>query len=118
MRAFRQEPNASVFLQVQQRKLFEIQQEQARAVDAENRRQVSESMKRCELRREEQYKKHTSNIQRGEAFLETIEKQMKLQSEAKQNKIKKQYEDWSTHVHGAIQSRIHEQVNDTVRRRR
>jgi hypothetical protein len=38
-------------------------------------------------------------------FLDTIEKEMILANEAKNNKIRRQYEDWNTNVHGKIQVR-------------
>lgn len=39
-------------------------------------------------------------------FLDTIEKEMILANEAKNNKIRRQYEDWNTNVHGKIQVRL------------
>jgi hypothetical protein len=42
-------------------------------------------------------------VNESSRFLESIEKEMILVSEAKNNKMRRQYEDWNTNVHGKIQ---------------
>jgi hypothetical protein len=39
-------------------------------------------------------------------FLNTVEKEMILFNEAKNNKIRRQFEDWNVNVHGKIQVRV------------
>lgn len=42
-------------------------------------------------------------VDKAARYLDNIEKEMKLFEEAKNNKIRRQYEDWNTNVHGEIQ---------------
>lgn len=42
-------------------------------------------------------------VDKATRYLDNIEKEMKLFEEARNNKIRRQYEDWNTNVHGEIQ---------------
>ncbi len=42
-------------------------------------------------------------VEEASKFLDSVEKEIILVTEAKNNKIRRQYEDWNTNVHGKIQ---------------
>ena len=44
-----------------------------------------------------------TNVNKATAFLDTIDKDINLFDETKNNKIRRQFEDWNSNVHGSIQ---------------
>lgn len=44
-----------------------------------------------------------SNLDRATSFLDVIDRDINLHDETQQNKVRRQFEDWNTTVHGSIQ---------------
>lgn len=62
--------------------------------------------KSLEIRKEKEQKLFPilmSNLDKATNFLDTIDKDINLHDETQQNKVRRQFEDWNTTVHGKIQ---------------
>lgn len=62
-------------------------------------------------RREALFPVLLANVEKSKAFLSTVEKEMDLAEEAKRNKVRRQFEEWNTQVHGTITQRIAKQID-------
>eukprot|EP01031_Cornospumella_fuschlensis_P038851 gene38851-47252_t len=62
-------------------------------------------------RKEREFPELLAKVDRAREFLGTIEKEMELADEAKRNKVRRQFEEWNTNVHGVIQKKIASQID-------
>jgi hypothetical protein len=63
-------------------------------------------------KQEERYNKLSSNIDKSLKLLDDIDKDLDLVKETHRTKIRRQFEDWNTNVHGKIQMLISKQVDN------
>lgn len=63
----------------------------------------AEAVAAMKEKRERQFPHILAAVDRANSFLDEVDKEMSLAEEAKRNKIRRQFEDWNTHVHGEIQ---------------
>lgn len=54
-------------------------------------------------KKEKKFPQILAAVDRSKSFLDEVDKEMSLAEEAKRNKIRRQFEDWNTNVHGEIQ---------------
>lgn len=51
------------------------------------------------------------NVEKATSFLDTIDRDINLHDETQKNKVRRQFEDWNTTVHGSIQKNIAKTIN-------
>jgi len=62
-------------------------------------------------KQEDKFKKLSSNIDKSLKMLDDVDKDLDLVKETHRTKIRRQFEDWNTNVHGKIQMLISKQVD-------
>jgi hypothetical protein len=85
-------------------KLLKEQQKQ-RTVQTEQimQQNIQKSIDRENEKQERIFPVLLSNLDKATNFLDTIEKEINLHDETQKNKVRRQFEDWNTTVHGSIQ---------------
>ena len=71
--------------------------------DALVARKLKKSMQRQEELRDENFAKLLADIELSNETCKAIDKNLSLHFENQQNKVRRQFEDWNTNVHGKIQ---------------
>jgi hypothetical protein len=66
---------------------------------------IQKSIERENEKQERIFPVLLSNLDKATNFLDTIEKEINLHDETQKNKVRRQFEDWNTTVHGSIQVR-------------
>jgi hypothetical protein len=79
-------------------------EEQARQANALARRQRAK-------KQDDKFRKNTAIVEDTMKELDDIDKELRLYDETKRSKIRRQFEDWNTNVHGAIMTNIHKQID-------
>lgn len=64
---------------------------------------IQKSLERQSEKQERLFPILLSNLDKATSFLDTIEKDINLHDETQKNKVRRQFEDWNTTVHGSIQ---------------
>lgn len=91
--------------------LLEQYQEKAQKIEAITKQNVQKTIKRESEKKDINFKSMLSDIESAKELLKTVDYSLKLQDEANHNKVRRQFEDWNTTVHGRIQGDITSQVN-------
>jgi len=60
---------------------------------------------------EKDFQDRLADIEQARKFLDTIDHSLTLQAETHHNKVRRQFEDWNTNVHGVIQKKIAKQID-------
>lgn len=63
----------------------------------------AEAVEAHRARKEQRFPVIMSNVEKATSFLDEVDREMQLVDEAKRNKVRRQFEDWNTNVHGEIQ---------------
>lgn len=63
----------------------------------------AEAVEAHRARKEQRFPIIMSNVEKALSFLDEVDREMQLVDEAKRNKVRRQFEDWNTNVHGEIQ---------------
>ncbi|KAJ1401295.1 hypothetical protein B484DRAFT_338977 [Ochromonadaceae sp. CCMP2298] len=72
---------------------------------------IQKSIERENEKQERIFPVLLSNLDKATNFLDTIEKEINLHDETQKNKVRRQFEDWNTTVHGSIQKKISHTIN-------
>eukprot|EP01032_Pedospumella_encystans_P016991 gene16991-19363_t len=72
---------------------------------------IQKSLERQNEKQERLFPVLLSNLDKATSFLDTIEKDINLHDETQKNKVRRQFEDWNTTVHGSIQKKIATSIN-------
>lgn len=64
---------------------------------------IQKSIEIAADKEERKFPRIMGNLDRATQFLEHIDKDLQLHEETQQNKVRRQFEDWNTMVHGSIQ---------------
>jgi len=72
----------------------------------------AEAVEAHRARKEQKFSIIMSNVEKATSFLDEVDREMQLVDEAKRNKVRRQFEDWNTNVHGEIQKRIQSTVTE------
>jgi hypothetical protein len=78
--------------------------------DLETKQCIERSIHARAERKERSFQKNIKSIGTAQSLLDEIDHHLSLEAETKHNKIRRQWEDWNTNVHGEIQKRILKQV--------
>lgn len=85
-------------------KLLKEQQRQRTAqTEAVMKQNIQKSLERQNEKQERLFPVLLSNLDKATNFLEIIEKDINLHDETQKNKVRRQFEDWNSAVHGSIQ---------------
>jgi hypothetical protein len=85
--------------------LKEQQLQRTHQTEAIMKQNIQKSLERKNEKEERLFPKLMSDLDKATSFLDIIEKDISLHDETQNNKIRRQFEDWNTTVHGAIQVR-------------
>ncbi len=83
--------------------LKEQQLQRTHQTEAIMKQNIQKSLERKNEKEERLFPKLMSNLDKATSFLDIIDKDINLHDETQNNKIRRQFEDWNTAVHGAIQ---------------
>eukprot|EP01036_Dinobryon_divergens_P024047 gene24047-32461_t len=73
---------------------------------------VARSLEKETERLDKLFPELLSNVEKATSFLNNVDKDIiNLHDETKKNKVRRQFDDWNTHVHGSIQKNIAKTVN-------
>lgn len=64
---------------------------------------IARTMEREVERQEKLFPELLNNVKKATSFLDNVDKDINLHEETKKNKVRRQFDDWNTHVHGSIQ---------------
>ena len=73
----------------------------------ETQRNVEKSVKRAKDQKKQKFIDLNEDIDRCLDFLDVVDKEISLHDEAELNKVKRQFGEWNTNVHGRIQDNIY-----------
>jgi len=79
--------------------------------DLETKQSIERGIIQKAKRMERNFQKNLSSISEATMLLDQIDHDLTLQAETQHNKVRRQWEDWNTNVHGEIQKRISRQVD-------
>ena len=77
----------------------------------ETQRNVEKSVKRAKDQKKQKFIDLNEDIDRCLDFLDVVDKEISLHDEAESNKVKRQFGEWNTNVHGRIQDNISHKLN-------
>lgn len=80
--------------------------------DAQMKRQLKEALMKRSEDRDTRFKNLMSSIESSKDTLKSIDKNLDLHFETKRNKVRRQFEEWNSNVHGKIQMNIAKQINE------
>lgn len=72
---------------------------------------IKKALERQTEKQEKRFPVLLNNLHKAQTFLDVIDRDLNLFDETKKNKTRRQYEEWNTNVHGAIQKNIAKTVN-------
>lgn len=84
-------------LLIEQQKLINMQTE------ATTKKNVQKSIDMSNERQEKMFPILLTNVDKATSFLDAVDRDISLHDETQKNKVRRQYEDWNTIVHGTIQ---------------
>jgi hypothetical protein len=67
--------------------------------------------RRRAIKLDEKFKKHTNIVEETIRELDGVDSELRLQEETKRSKVRRQFDEWNTNVHGAIMMNIHKQID-------
>lgn len=79
------------------------QKQRTLQTEAIMKQNIQKSLERQNEKQERLFPLLLSNLDKATSFLDTIEKDISLHDETQKNKVRRQFEDWNTTVHGSIQ---------------
>lgn len=91
--------------------LLEQYQQKSQKIEAITKQNIKKTIQIESERKDRNFKSMLSEIESAKELLKTVDYSLKLQDEANHNKVRRQFEDWNTTVHGRIQGDITSQVN-------
>jgi hypothetical protein len=62
-------------------------------------------------KKDKEFARLQNDMKEGLDFLDTVDRELNLVAETKRTKTRRQFEDWNTNVHGAIQANVLKSVN-------
>lgn len=74
-------------------------------------RNVEKSLMRAVSKQDAAFPVMLADVGAATEFLDIIDRDLNLHEETKKNKVRRQFEDWNTNVHGAIQQNIAKTIN-------
>ena len=74
-------------------------------------RNVEKSLMRAVSKQDAAFPVMLADVGAATDFLDIIDRDLNLHEETKKNKVRRQFEDWNTNVHGAIQQNIAKTIN-------
>lgn len=77
----------------------------------ETQRNIEKSVKRTKEKKKNKFMDLNEDIDRCLDFLDIVDKDLSLHDEAELNKVKRQFGEWNTNVHGRIQDNISQKLN-------
>jgi hypothetical protein len=83
--------------------LKEQQMQRTMQTEAIMQQNIQKSLERANEKQERLFPMLMGNLDRATSFLDLIEKDINLHDETHKNKVRRQFEDWNTGVHGNIQ---------------
>jgi len=98
-------------LEEQRRRRFEQHKAMSRHEHAESQRRVQEAVLTQRMKKEDEFRYHTSQIMEGKRLVDRIGESLSLQDAAARNKTRRQFEEWNKEVYGKIQGRISEKLD-------
>lgn len=84
--------------------LKEQQRQRTIQTEAIMKQNIQKSLERQNEKQERLFPVLLSNLDKATSFLEIIEKDINLHDETQKNKVRRQFEDWNSAVHGSIQA--------------
>lgn len=98
-------------LAMQQKLLREQLEVKAKQLDDATKANIQKGLQQKEQKYENNYKNLSANVEESKAFLDDLDKELNVFYETKKNKVRRQFEEWNTNVHGSIQVNIANQVS-------
>lgn len=77
----------------------------------ETQRNIEKSVKRTKEQKAQKFVDLDQDIENCLDFLDVLDKSISLHDEAELNKVKRQFGEWNTNVHGRIQDKISSKIN-------
>ncbi len=97
--------------EIQQKLLKEQLITKSKQLDEITKANIKNAMQRRIERNEMKFQKYNSSISDTIKTLDVIDKNLQIDYETKKNKVRRQFEDWNSNVHGAIQKNIASKVD-------
>jgi hypothetical protein len=97
--------------EIQQKLARELLTMQTQQLELETKQNVAKLIKLKETQKDALYSRLNNHISEAKTLLDAVDKNLELTSEAERNKVRRQFHDWNTTVHGAIQTNIAKQIN-------
>ena len=88
----------------------EIREKEMRSIE-KTRKIIERSVLKDAEKKELNLSKNLANIEESRAFLDMIDKNLKMNEESNYNNSRRQFEEWNINVHGKIQMEISKQLN-------
>ena len=97
--------------EIQQKLLKEQLVTKSKQLDEITKSNIKNAMQRRIEKNEMKFQKYNNNISDTLKILDVIDKNLQVDYETKKNKVRRQFEDWNSNVHGAIQKNIASKVD-------
>ena len=81
----------------------EQQKQRTLQTEAAMKQNIQKSLERANEKQDRLFPVLLSNLDKATSFLDIIEKDISLHDETQKNKVRRQFEDWNSAVHGTIQ---------------
>ena len=98
--------------EIQKQLLFEQIKNDKKIQENMTKNNIQKALLKKQEKQENRFKQLSSNIEKSLQLLDNVDKDLDLYKETHRTKVRRQFEDWNTNVHGKIQMLISKQVDN------